>query len=173
MNQPPPEGSMPPPGAGDGSMGVPYSAAAATPAVPLPAQAQHEVGFDRNTPALPQKRSSDITVIGVLFLIGAALAAIGLLGALTDSGSGDSGSGGFATFFGLLVGVGYVAANAYAGTLILQRDIRGRGLGLVLLGLGLLFCLVAMVSNPAYVISAVIPAAMFRVLWKTDELVRR
>jgi len=108
-------------------------------------------------------------LVAIYFLGSSALGAIAVL-ALVASG-GQNGAG---LLFGLLFAVPFIYGDYLVGRRLLDRDERGRGLGMFLTGLGLLSGLywVSKGAGGIFVILLLLNLFVLGFLWTTKELTR-
>ena len=139
-------------------MGVPYSSTVSS-----------RQGAAVDTSPTGSGRSTALTLVAIYFLGSSALGAIAVL-ALVASG-GQNGAG---LLFGLLFAVPFIYGDYLVGRRLLDRDERGRGLGMFLTGLGLLSGLywVSKGAGGIFVILLLLNLFVLGFLWTTKELTR-
>lgn len=176
--QPNRSGSIPPPGAGASSFGASVSPSNQV----MPGESE-KVADPGGVSSTQSANSLALTVIGLSFLVSGAWGGYVLIewapGSENRGGVSGSGSSGVETGagFGLwwLIGAVFIAVSFYAGWRILQRDERGRGIGILLALLGLFYGLVSLAAAPSPLTLALmaIDASIIWVLWTSTAFVRR
>jgi hypothetical protein len=118
------------------------------------------------------ERSTALTLVAIYFYIGAGFGTLGvLLVALSSAGSG--GDQAILMVTSLVFAGPFIVASFIAGGRLLRREERGRSLGMVLAGLGLLFGLLylAITGSGLYLVTVAIDCLILWVLRTTKELV--
>jgi hypothetical protein len=118
------------------------------------------------------ERSTALTLVAIYFYIGAGFGTLGvLLVALSSAGSGSDQA--ILMVMSLVFAGPFIVASFIAGGRLLRREERGRSLGMVLAGLGLLFGLLylAITGSGLYLVTVAIDCLILWVLRTTKELV--
>jgi hypothetical protein len=147
-------------------MGVPFTSSVTTPA---------PVGSEdlRFAPAGPPARSGALTWSAIYFYAHATLGALAVLSIIGALAGSEAGLNPIGLLFGLAFASPFLYGDYLAGRRIWQMDPKGRGLGMLMSGIGIVSGLAWSARGiPVMFFSALLAAVVFYYLWTTDDLSR-
>jgi hypothetical protein len=164
-------GSVAPPGAGSSSSGLSYTSEHGVATAPSPLTQGTGPIPVAQIPAASATRSTAVTLTGYWFLVAAVLGGFGILAAVAANPSSQASGKSFAIGFALLFGLPLLIGSLIAGKRILNRDGRGRTLGIVIAGIGVLFDLFSLSRGGSALVftSLLLNGAVVWVLASSDE----
>jgi hypothetical protein len=154
-------------------MGVPFSSSAAVPTSQATGSAT--AGDIGSGAAVPPTRSGALTGSAIYFYFRAVGGVLAVLSGVAATSSAGGGGDAIPIIFGLAFATPFIYGDYVAGRRLWGVDPKGRGLGMLMAGLGVafdLYWLARGVRAPMFLFSAVLAAGVFYYLWTTDDLSR-